>query len=551
MSVWIERRKARTPIHFHTWKPLTCIDAGSMNGRSLPTRLQICKEYFSLCSQCSRSPARSSPARRQLGTFAKEPPLSSRQTYNVANKEYFWANGILEQVLRSSKKGLKQDAGRGQEHAAGVKEALAGFAKGATTQQSLQQEELPHRRRKRLRDEEKEITTGASTDYPIPLDASSRLSSLSSTLPNHSVRRLLTTCLSLSKPRLTFLIMLTTTGAYSLFPVPALLSPEMTSTPSLSTLTLLFLTTGTGLASASANALNMLMEPEHDAKMSRTRNRPLVRGLISKRGALLFAILSGTAGVAALYFGTTPTTAFLGALNIGLYAGVYTPLKRLHPVNTWVGALVGGIPPLMGWTAAAGQCATEGGTWQELLLGSSSAGGWLLAGLLYAWQFPHFNALSWAIRDEYKAAGYRMLCWTNTAMNGRVALRYSLLMFPVCIGLSAAGVTDWSFVVTSSAVNGWMTYQAIRFWRWEGQKGAARALFWASVWHLPIVLVLAMVQKQGLWDRLWRGLEGRGAADDEEEYEDENEEDVEEVQEDNDDGQPAVILQGRLARSGV
>ena len=75
--------------------------------------------------------------------------------------------------------------------------------------------------------------------------------------------------------------------------------------------------------------------------------------------------------------------------------GIHDPLKRVSVLNTWVGALVGGIPPLMGWAAAAGQTATGSGDWKELLLGYENLGGWLLAALLVAWQFPHFMALSW------------------------------------------------------------------------------------------------------------------------------------------------------------
>jgi protoheme IX farnesyltransferase len=368
---------------------------------------------------------------------------------------------------------------------------------------------LPHRRRRKRKETEE-----SNDNQQLPLDASNRLTTISSALPANSIRRLLTTYLSLSKPRLSFLIVLTTTAAYSIFPVPALLSVTATTTPSLSTLTLLFLTTGTFLTCASANALNMLFEPEHDAKMSRTRNRPLVRGLISKRGALLFAIFTGITGTAALYTGVNPTTAFLAAANIALYAGVYTPLKRISVVNTWIGAIVGGIPPLMGWTAAAGQCATGNGEWRELLFSTEAIGGWLLAGLLFCWQFPHFNALSWAIREEYKHAGYRMLCWVNPGMNGRVALRYSVLMFPLCVGLAWVGTVEWAFVPISSVANGWVFYQAVRFWKWEGKKGSARALFWASVWHLPIVLVVAMLLKKGLWERVWRAAMGGSVEDD-------------------------------------
>ncbi len=363
--------------------------------------------------------------------------------------------------------------------------------------------ELPHRRRKRLN---VEVTLAPDQEPLIPPDASSRLTSLSTSLPRASLGRLLTTCLSLSKPRLSFMIVLTTAAAYSLYPVPALLLPTTIIAPSLSTLTLICLTAGTALCCASANALNMLLEPDHDAKMSRTRNRPIVRGLIGKKGALVFASIAGMIGVGSLYFGVNPTVAFLGGLNIVLYAGVYTPMKRISVLNTWVGAIVGGIPPLMGWAAAAGQSATGNGGWMELLFSEGSIGGWILAGILYAWQFPHFNALSWGIKEEYKNAGYRMLVWTNPRMNGRVALRYALLLFPLSAALCWWQITDQGFLVTSSIVNLWLVREAWRFWRKEGQRGSARGLFWASVWHLPVIMVLAMAHKKGLWEGMWRWI---------------------------------------------
>merc|ERR1711939_1102598 len=148
---------------------------------------------------------------------------------------------------------------------------------------------------------------------------------------------------------------------------------------STSTLTLLFLTSGTFLSCACANTLNMLFEPKFDALMTRTRNRPLVRNLVSKRSAALLL----------LGYGTNPTVAGLSALNIFLYAGVYTPMKRLSAANTWVGAIVGGIPPLMGWCAAAGEAATsEHHSWRDMLLSEDSIGGWALAALLFVWQLP-------------------------------------------------------------------------------------------------------------------------------------------------------------------
>ncbi|RFU76979.1 protoheme ix farnesyltransferase, mitochondrial [Trichoderma arundinaceum] len=375
----------------------------------------------------------------------------------------------------------------------------------------------PHRRRQARK---QALLQSAPSEAPLPPDASSLLTSAAASQPKDSFRRTFSTFLSLSKPRLTVLVVLSAMAPYALYPVPEMLMPTMTETPSLSPLTLLFLTTGTALCSASANTLNMLYEPSTDAKMSRTRNRPLVRGLISNRAAALFAIFCGAAGVSALYFGVNPTVSFLGLSNIVLYAGIYTPLKAVTAFNTWVGAVVGGIPPLMGWAAAAGEAATKDGSWRELLLASdgSSIGGWLLAGLLFAWQFPHFMALSWPIREEYKAAGLRMLAWTNPARNSRVALRYSLVFFPLCFGLCAAGVTDWYFAMTSLPINLWLAREAVRFWKYEGHRGSARGLFWASVWHLPGVMILALLHKKGMWSRAWKSVFGE---DEEGEWEEE------------------------------
>ncbi len=135
-----------------------------------------------------------------------------------------------------------------------------------------------------------------------------------------------------------------------------------------------------------------------------------------------------------------------------------------------------------------------------------------------AFVIDDWAALSRTIREEYKNAGYRMLAWTNPRMNGRVAMRYSLLFFPICVGLWWVGMTDQGFLFTSSVVNAWIVREAWRFWRREGQRGSARGLFWASVWHLPVVMVLAMVHKQGLWERIWKSVMGEEQNGAEEDY---------------------------------
>lgn len=124
--------------------------------------------------------------------------------------------------------------------------------------------------------------------------------------------------------------------------------------------------------------------------MKRTMRRPLPSGLLSPRHALLFAAASAAAGVGALHAHANGTAALLGAANIALYAGVYTPLKQVSVANTWVGAVVGAVPPLMGWAAAAGHL---------------DPGAGVLAALLYFWQLPHFMALAFLYRADYAAGG--------------------------------------------------------------------------------------------------------------------------------------------------
>ncbi|KAL7620155.1 Protoheme IX farnesyltransferase, mitochondrial [Parahypoxylon ruwenzoriense] len=471
-----------------------------------------------VCWRCSvQLSFKKLPAKR---TFAQTfgPVTPKQQPQLKAN--YFLSNKLLPQA---------QDGPTSKSYPASTVVDEAGMTTSTGAPPSTRaNQDLPHRRRQAARRNSAEGSSSASAspsaasvnDNPMPPDASSVLTTASAKHPANSLRQQFSLLLSLSKPRLTVLVVLTAMAPYALYPVPAFLSPSIgLDTPSLSPLTLTFLTTGTALCSASANALNMLYEPAWDAKMTRTRNRPLVRGLLSERRALVFAIFAALCGVGGLYFGVNPTVAFLGAANIALYAGIYTPMKRVSWLNTWVGAIVGGIPPLMGWAAAAGESATGDGSFRELLFTSDAIGGWLLAALLFAWQFPHFMALSWPIREEYKAAGHKMLCWINPARNARVALRYSLLFLPLSVALCAVGVTEWSFAVTSLPVNLWLAREAVRFWQHEGFKGSARGLFWASVWHLPAVMVLALVQKKGMWGRVWRSIVG------EPDLEDENDED--------------------------
>lgn len=309
-----------------------------------------------------------------------------------------------------------------------------------------------------------------------------------------SLKSIIKTYIKLTKPNLTILVTLSSICSYAL-------SPYSVSLPEL-----MFLSIGTALCSGSANAINMGREPDFDRKMVRTSNRPVVIGQIKPQSAYLFASISGLIGCSMLYFGVNPTVSLLGFLNIVLYAWIYTSLKRIHILNTWVGAIVGAIPPLMGWAALSS-------LWHP--------GAWCLAGLLYAWQFPHFNALSHSIAQQYKEAGYVMTAAENPKLNARVSLRYSLLMFPLCIGLSYYNITDWVFPFDSFILNSWLTILAYNFWRQQVRNHSgnavnlkqinlanihARKLFWGSVWHLPGILILAMLHKKGQWNNIFYHL---------------------------------------------
>lgn len=479
-----------------------------------------------LCSRCLIRTSRSQSAIVRGFVSSHRAGLADHQRPSTIHTTYFSANrlqddsgrkgGLLSSIASATARNAHPWNLRSQNDAATNLASSTHTTPSSSIETQSIQNELPHRRRKRLKDEGLE---NGQAEPVIPPDASAQLSTFSSALPTTSLRRKLAAFLALSKPRLSFLILLTTTSAYGMYPISSLLAldPAMTPLPTLSTstLTFIYLTTGTFLSCCSANTLNMLFEPKYDALMSRTRNRPLVRGLVSPRAAVLFAIGTAITGLSLLYIGTNPTTTALSAANICLYAFVYTPLKRIHVINTWVGAVVGGIPPLMGWVAAAGQTATTGhDTWRDMLFSQDSIGGWLLAGILFAWQFPHFNALSHTIRDEYKNAGYRMMCWTNPARNARVALRYSVLMFPISIGLWWVGVVGHGFLVGSTIANGWLVREAYRFWENQGARGTARGLFWASIWQLPILLVGGLVTKKGLWDGVWRNIFGQPDEDD-------------------------------------
>lgn len=283
----------------------------------------------------------------------------------------------------------------------------------------------------------------------------------------HSIRTRIGLYAKLSKARLTGLVVLTAAAGYAI--APGVFEPNIFICTAL----------GTMFCSSSANSFNQFIEVPYDCQMSRTRDRVLVRGLLRPSDAVIFGSVSGLIGVCLLAGTVNVTTAALGFANIILYAGVYTPSKRYHIANTWIGSVVGAIPPLMGWTAATG---------------GLSLGALPLAAILYSWQFPHFNALSWNYRPDYSRAGYKMMSVTDPAMCRRVTLRHSLAQIPISIAAPLLGVTYWSFPVLALPFNAYLSLLSWEFYN-NSNTNTARKLFRFSLIHLPIIMFLLFACK--------------------------------------------------------
>lgn len=187
----------------------------------------------------------------------------------------------------------------------------------------------------------------------------------------------------LSKYRLSALVMSTTSAGYLAAGGPV------------DAVSLCCACLGTMLASSSANTFNQVIETSNDSRMKRTRNRPLPSGRISRQHAIGWGVASGAAGISVLAAGSNPLTASLGAANLLLYVGPYTLSKPRSELNTWVGSVVGAVPPLMGWAAATG--------------GVVAVEPLLLATYLFIWQFPHFFSLAWLHREDYARGGFAMV----------------------------------------------------------------------------------------------------------------------------------------------
>jgi protoheme IX farnesyltransferase len=266
----------------------------------------------------------------------------------------------------------------------------------------------------------------------------------------------------LVKARLTTLVVLTTAaGFYSGWVGP------------LSWLALFHAVFGTALVASGASALNQLLERDYDALMRRTENRPLPAGKLTPDQALVIGGILSVFGLLYLALTVNLLTAALGAITLVSYVWIYTPLKRVTTLNTAIGAIPGALPPLMGWTAARDEVST---------------GGWALFAILFFWQLPHFLAIAWIYRDDYKRGGFVMLPLVDP--DGRrtasQALSHTLGLLPISLSPFIFKLAGPIYLCAALILGAIFTAMAIRFAR-ELTISRARALFFTSIIYLPLL----------------------------------------------------------------
>ncbi|MBV8967778.1 MAG: protoheme IX farnesyltransferase [Verrucomicrobia bacterium] len=267
----------------------------------------------------------------------------------------------------------------------------------------------------------------------------------------------------LVKARLTLLVLITTLVGF-LFAC----GPEVDGLLLFNTLL------GTFLAAAGAAALNQVFEADYDGLMRRTRNRPIPAQRISRDHG--FAIGLGCSAVGVIYLSLTTNflTALLTAITIGTYVFAYTPLKRITTLNTIVGAVPGALPPVIGWAAVRGEVNFES---------------WLLFAILFLWQMPHFLAIAWLYRKDYRDAGFVMLSGNDTEcrVTGRLALFYTVALVSISLLPYVLRLTSPWYVLIAFAT-GFGFFIAALTLALTGTDKAARRLFLVSIVYLPITL---------------------------------------------------------------
>ena len=239
---------------------------------------------------------------------------------------------------------------------------------------------------------------------------------------------------------------------------------------------------GTTLAAAAASIFNQLIEINLDAKMKRTRDRPLPTGAISPRHGFILAMLTGYAGIAVLGLFVNLLAAGLALVTILIYVLIYTPMKTRSSFNTLVGAVCGAIPPMIGWAAASGRL---------------EIGAWILGAILFVWQLPHFLSLAWLYREDYRQAGFAMLSVGDPRgdQTSRIVLLTSILLIPLGLMVTLAGLAGWWFTIGSILLGSWLIQLGIKL-HLNHSDDNARRVFLASILYLTLLMTLLVIDRE-------------------------------------------------------
>ncbi|QIX60675.1 protoheme IX farnesyltransferase [Hymenobacter lutimineralis] len=237
-----------------------------------------------------------------------------------------------------------------------------------------------------------------------------------------------------------------------------------------------------GLAvTGAANTINQIFEIDLDRLMKRTAKRPLPLGVLSVTEAWVFVLLVGGLGLGLLTYFFNPLAAALSLVSLILYGFIYTPLKTISPICVAVGAIPGGMPPLIGWVAATGVLGIEG---------------WVLFGIQFMWQFPHFWAIAWVLDDDYKKAGFKMLP-TPGGKDMRTAIQimtYTLVLIPLSLLPLYFGMTGTTYAMVAAVCGVLFLMQTFYLMRTCTKKAAMRIMF-GSFLYLPIVQIALVMDK--------------------------------------------------------
>ena len=285
-----------------------------------------------------------------------------------------------------------------------------------------------------------------------------------------SARERFAAYLELTKPRITFLIVLTSAAGF------ALASPGSVDYARLVTAML-----GIALLSSGIATINQYMERDLDALMRRTANRPLPSGRLLPWEALAFGV--GLTVLAEVYLAVlvNPLTGLLGLTVIAGYLFAYTPLKTRTSLSTMVGAFPGAVPPLIGWAAARGSVGLEA---------------WVLFAILFLWQFPHFLAIAWMYREDYSRAGILMLpvVEPDGRVTGQQIVVYTLLLLPVSLLPAALGISGKIYLYGAIILGLLFLYSSVRA-AFSKSRQEARRLLLASVIYLPLLFILMVLNR--------------------------------------------------------